>query len=208
MPDERTRIDLTVLLPDVPDAQDACVRRLREVIGREQGVVKTHLLRPPDAQPALCLHYDPSVLSLAHVQRLARAAGAGVTEHLGHAGLPMHAIDGEDSARRIEAALRAMPGVLSASVNLAAQRAGVEFDRGLTSVERIAKQLRRLGYPGRAGRPDWYARNKELAWSGAAGLLAVLAFAGQHAFGWPALGVVTLYLVAYGFGAFDLLRHM
>ena len=104
MADERTRIDLTVLLPDVPDAQDACVRRLREVIGREQGVVKTHLLRPPDGQPAaLCLHYDPALLSLAQVQRLARSAGADVTGHFGHAVLPMHAIDGEDSARRIAA---------------------------------------------------------------------------------------------------------
>lgn len=87
-----TRLDLPLLLPDVGDAQDACVERLVRLLERRAGVARVHVLRagerepgaaeaqPPAAAPQLCLHYDPERLPLARVTELARAAGAEVTD--------------------------------------------------------------------------------------------------------------------------------
>ena len=222
---ERLRLDLPVLLPDVPDAQDACVGRLESWIGEKQGVERVHVVRDGDDGPVLCLHYDPAILSVEEVRRVASRAGAEITERYGHAILPLRAIDGQDAPRRIENALRGMDGVMTASVNLAAQRARVEFDLKRTSLDRVRGTLEQMGYataaparvdPGPACcRPrepvadaaGWYARNRELVWSLAAGTLLAAAWGGAR---WAGLGpgaAVALYLASYAFGGFDLLRH-
>ncbi|MHB1170080.1 MAG: heavy metal translocating P-type ATPase [Longimicrobiales bacterium] len=223
---ERLRLDLALLLPDVPDARDACVRRLEEEIGGKQGVLKSHVVSEAEGDEAvLCLHYDPELLSIREVERIAVAAGARLTKKYGHAVLPIRAIAGEDAARRIEADLRALDGVIVASVNLAAQRIRVEFDRDLASVDSIRGALRGMGYVSaepstpEAGpaccRPKepvpedagWYARNKELVWSLIAGALLLSAWGGERWMGLPAAGAITLYIISYGFGGFDLVRH-
>ena len=133
----------------------------------------------------LCLHYDPRQVSLAELEAKTRAAGAEITNQYGHALLPFDAIESEDAAPWIEHDLRSEPGVLAASVNLAAQVARVEFDRRLTSVDRVDRALRELlglrvapeaAEAPPAQRPGWYARNTELAWSFAAGVLLVTAW--------------------------------
>ncbi|GMU23343.1 MAG: ATPase [Phycisphaerae bacterium] len=216
---QTTRIDLPILLPEVPDAQDACVNRLRLLLGGERGVGNVHVVED-GGTPTLCLHFDPALVSLAQVERLAKAAGARLTERFGHAVLSIHAIEGEDAARRIEAGLRGIDGVLGASVNLAAQRVGVEFEKARIDVEAIEENLRDMGYAARA-RPTvgefeeairekaerWYARNRELAWSLVAGTLMVLAWSADRWTPLPHVPVILLYLASYTFGAFDLVRH-
>lgn len=223
---ERLRLDLPLLLPEIPDARDACVARLESVLGEKQGITQTHVLNPdiPDAA-VLCVHYDPATLSLGEVQRIATAAGAKVTERFGHEVLPIRAIDGEDSARRIENGLRGIDGVLGASVNLAAQRVRLEFDRERTSTEALRSALKEMGYasappavadhgpacrrpkeavPEEAG---WYARNKELMWSLIAGVLLVTAWAGERWLSLPSAAGIAFYVTSYAFGGFDLVRH-
>lgn len=196
------------------------------MLGEKQGITQTHVLHPniPDAA-VLCVHYDPATLSLGEVQRIATAAGAKVTERFGHMVLPIRAIDGEDSARRIENGLRGIDGVLGASVNLAAQRVRLEFDRERTSTEALRSALKEMGYasappataehgpaccrpkepvPEEAG---WYARNKELVWSLIAGALLVAAWTGERWLGLPSAAAVALYVASYTFGGFDLVRH-
>jgi Cd2+/Zn2+-exporting ATPase len=222
---KKTRIDLPLLLPEVPDAQDACVGRLEAMLAGARGIERAHLVaRGAGEGPALCLHYDPAVLTLAQVERIARGAGAEVTDRYGHAVLPLRAVDGEDAARRIEAALCAKDGVLTASVNLAAQRARVEFDRARVSRAGVEAVLRGMGYavgtPAEAAHigcchpkepvpedASWYRRNQELVWSLATGVLLAIAWAGERWFGLARPGAIALYALAYGFGGFDLLRH-
>ena len=223
---QRLRLDLPLLLPEVPDEQDACVTRLESMLGEKQGIERTHVLRDEeDGRSVLCLHYDADRLSFRDVERIASQAGAEITHRFGHVVLPIRAIDGEDAARRIEGELRAGEGVLSASVNLAAQRARVEFDRERTSVEEVRAALRGMGYasapppaaehgpaccrpkeavPEEAG---WYARNKELVWSLIAGALLVVAWVGERWLGLPAAAAIALYAASYAFGGFDLVRH-
>lgn len=221
---ERLRLDLPLLLPEVPDARDRCVARLEAILSETPGVVRTHIVHADDPDTAaLCLHYDPSLLTLDEVSRIAETAGASLTARFGHAVLAMRVVRGEDVARRIERDLREIDGVLSASVNMAAQRARVEFDRETVSLDRIRAEFLRMGYssasPGEEssglseqvssdqGKASWYARNKELVWSLIAGALLLVAWLGEQ---WLELGestAIILYLGAYGFGAFDLVRH-
>jgi Cd2+/Zn2+-exporting ATPase len=220
---DKLRLELPVLLPEVPDSRDACVDRLESLIARHPGVMEVHLVQEDDGADALCMHYNTETLTLAQLERLARAAGAEVTERYGHAVLPIRAVGAEDAAVRIEKSLLGIDGVLHASVSLPAQRARVEFERGRTSMDAIRAELARTGYaseepvahqvgcchpkepvPEGAG---WYARNKELAWSLAAGLLLAVAFAGERWLGFAPAAAIGLYAASYAFGGWDLTRH-
>jgi Zn2+/Cd2+-exporting ATPase len=53
----------------------------------------------------------------------------------------------------------------------------------------------------------WYARHRELAWSLAAGAFLVTGFVGEWAFGLPRPAAVAMYVLAYGFGGWDIARH-
>ena len=293
------RLDLPLLLPEVKDLQDECVRRLIALLERRDGVRRVHVVRPGDPLPAgeprdqksddapttdhpqLCLHYDPERLTLSQVTALARATGAGVTERFGHAVIAFRAVGTEDDGPRLEAALRSVPGVTAAVVNLAGQVARVEFDRQQTDLPAISARLadagatptprelpsirkRSMGVgerrvtsdaglkhptelePGphaeRAiseaqaasmglapagdrgeeapaaksdeaadeteGTGGWYARNRELAWSLAAGALTAVGWVvtrGQDPT--PPVGIA-LFAGAYVFGARDNVGHL
>ncbi|WP_337175086.1 heavy metal translocating P-type ATPase [Paludisphaera sp.] len=207
-----TTIDLPILLPDVPDEHDACVKRLEVLLRGCPGVGQAHVRMNEAGKPVLCLHYDPDVVALAQVERLARTAGADVTERVGHVLLPIHLVAGEDAARRVEADLRRLDGVLSASVSLPAQVARVEFDRAKVSRDKIIVALDQVVRPGASPAParlndGWYARHKELVWSLIAGILLGTAWAGERGLGLPHSAALALYVASYGFGGLDLLGH-
>ena len=146
-----TRLDLPLLLPDVPDSRDACIARLTSAVQAKQGVVQAHVLdtgeteagtTTPVSGPVLCLHYDADRITLAEVEALARAAGAATSEQFAHVLVPIHAVSTEDDGTRLESVLRGAPGVTAASVSLAGQVARVEFDRTVTSRAKIDALLR------------------------------------------------------------------
>jgi Zn2+/Cd2+-exporting ATPase len=142
-----TLVDLPILLPDVPGEDDACVARLQSAILEQRGVLTTRVVAAEEGRSArLWLEFDPEVISLQEVERQARAAGARVARRFGHLVLPVRVVDGEDSGRRIEDALLAVPGVLVASMSLPAQRVGVEYDRRRTSRRQVEEALLALGY--------------------------------------------------------------
>lgn len=211
---ETTRIELHLILPDIPGERDACVVRLQARLGGVKGISRGHVVTDHGGPASLCLHYDPAVLSLAEVERVVRASGAELHDQYDHALLAIRAVTSEDAAASIEAALRAVPGVTGASVSIPAQRVQVEFERERTSVERLQKVLDDLGYP--AGPSDdhdhdhgtRYARNKEFVRSLAAGTLLAVAWAGETWLGFSHPLAIGLYLAAYGFGGFELIAQL
>ena len=216
------RIDLPVVLPDVADERDACVERLERYLTGHRGILDAHLVTKPEQPDALlCVHYDSDLMGLGDAERVVRRAGARVTERYGHATLPLRAVDGEDAGRRIEAGLRAVDGVLHAAVSLPAQRARVEFDRRRTDADAVLDELAAMGYgedvPARTaeeeealGRASLLGRLRshvELVMSLGAGLLLIVAWAGERWLGLPGAAAVALYIGAYVLGAWDLVRH-
>jgi len=216
----QTQIEVAVLLPEVADTRDACVKRLEELVGASRGIGRAHVVENSDGGAELCLHYDPDIVTLAQVERLARATGAELQDRFGHALMSLGADLSEDSGRRIEATLADLDGVLETSVNVAARSIRIEFDRERTTEVDLQAVLEDLGYGSKtraaangdsAEDPDedgsWYAQNRELVWSLASGTLLVAAWVGERWLGVGPTAAVGLYLGAYALGGFDLVRH-
>ena len=117
---EKLKLDLSLVLPEIPDERDACVGRLTKLLQAE-GLEKVHLVRE-DGSARLCLHYDPQQLSVSRVRELAQAAGAKIGERFHHESLRIDGMDCPTCAVVIEHALTRMDGVLEASVSYAANR--------------------------------------------------------------------------------------
>jgi Cd2+/Zn2+-exporting ATPase len=205
------QFSLDVLLPDLPDAQDACVSRLRMLVAAHEGVSLAHTTT--DGR-SICIHFDPSRITLSEVERLVKAAGADLARQYGHVSIPLEGALEEDAGRDIEDLLRQQAGVIEVSASVSAGRVRVEFDRRVIDSERIVRAIQEVGYrvsprapTGLAPWVDWYRRNRELVWSLCAALLLASAWSGQRFGGWPRLASIPLYLAAYAFGAWDLLRH-
>ena len=74
---EKTRIEIALLLPAVPDARDACVQRLGDLLRANEGIEAAHLPDVDGKEPGqICIHYDPGRLSIGEVRELAQRAGA------------------------------------------------------------------------------------------------------------------------------------
>lgn len=142
---ERLRVDIPILLPDVPDAADECVGRLLAELRGRSGVEKVHV-KPstPGDSAQLCIHYDPGVLTLPRIRELALSTGVRITERFGHEVWKADGITHERRARTIAEQLRALPGVLEAEAS-AAGLVRVEFDREVISDTKLHDTLLKMG---------------------------------------------------------------
>jgi len=206
-PEHTIELEVPRLLPGVEAADDACLARLESALQDRQGLNRAHLEREKNP-PALCLHYDPTTVSLAEVQRLAERAGAQIVDRYHHDLLPIEGMDCSDCVKVIEHGVGRLEGVLAVNVNYASQKMRVEFDAEKTTRAAIEKRVRGLGYAiPAAGLRRWYAANAELLQSLLAGLLLGLGWAGETWAGLPHLAAVGLYLAAYGFGGWHTAQH-
>ena len=145
MPDKLT-LDLPVLLPDVPDARDRCVLRLVNRLNAEAGVERAHVAEgASEGDPAqLCVHYNPNVLSLARIRRMARRLGAQLTDHYGHAVWRVEGLRHPRRARTVAALVKRQQGVLEAEAS-AAGSLRVEYDRDRVDAADLEALLAGLG---------------------------------------------------------------
>ena len=139
------RLDLPLLLPAVPDARDACVRRLTESLVSREGVKRAHIRNAEDdTQLAeLCIHYDPAVLPLERVRRVAESLGAQITADIGHVVWQIAGVSNQRRARVVSERLRCVPGILEAKVN-ATGPLHIEFDRTQINEDKIRIVLKDL----------------------------------------------------------------
>lgn len=101
MSESTLQLEIPVVLPHVKDERDQCVGRLTELIAGHKGIRQAHVERQ-NGQALVCLHYDPNLLSLEGVQRLAGRAGVQITNRFHHLHLPVEGMDCSEprSARR------------------------------------------------------------------------------------------------------------
>jgi Cu+-exporting ATPase len=74
------------------------------------------------------------------------AEGPDKTDAAGRVVLPIKGMTCASCAGRVERALKSVPGVQEAAVNLAAERAEVRFDPAATSVEALRRAVEGAGY--------------------------------------------------------------
>lgn len=138
---EKLRIDLQILLPDVPHEADACIHRLIGELEGRNGIENVHLRAGASGAPAqLCIHYDADAMPLARIRDVVESAGAAISQRYGHALWKMDGIGHSRRARTVTDRLKSMSGMLEAEAS-AAGMVHVEYDRQQLSVERILAAL-------------------------------------------------------------------
>jgi len=143
----KLKLELPLVLPDVPDARDDCVRTLVRMLRTKEGIFAAHVDTAGAGKPAqLCLHYDPRRVSLTRVRELAVAAGAQISERIGHVvGLVSPALHAR-AASGLAAQLRNVRGVLEADVS-ASGALRIEFDRIRVDATGLGAILTTHGFP-------------------------------------------------------------
>lgn len=207
MTESTLQLDLPVLLPGVADERDGCVERLNAQLAALKGIQKAHIERS-NGQATVCLHYDPNLLSLEAVQRLAQRAGAQITNRFHHIHLSIEGLDCSDCVKVLEHGVGRLDGVLTVNVNYAAATMRVEYDGQQVNRSAIERRVRSLGYTiPAAGLQKWFQENRELIFSLSAGLLLLLGWIGGRFLGLPEQASLVLYIGAYILGGWDISRH-
>ncbi|EMI29052.1 heavy metal translocating P-type ATPase [Rhodopirellula europaea] len=134
----KQKIEMSVLLPSVTDANDRCFERLTNLLVSRAGIDEAHVTQATGDNPqSICIHYDSDVVSTGDVRALAKRTGAQLDQRYGHwlgKSDAMHA----RRASAIESRLSGIDGVLEAVV-APDGAVRVEYDRQQTSEEAIEK---------------------------------------------------------------------
>lgn len=222
---EKTKINLSLLLPQAPDERDACVTRIITTLENKKGIDRVHINPAYNGTPArLCFHYNPEIISLTEVNRLAQKEGAAITKRFGHILIEVTGIRQPRHARILEAKIRDFQGVLSCSV-AASGFIQLEFDKSQSTEKNVLDSIRKLhlqiknaenlndshgeeqshhdhthGHGHKHG--GIFGERTELIFAIICGIFLAAGFGFSFIAAWPATVSIALYLVAYFFGGF------
>ncbi|HEY7677081.1 MAG TPA: heavy metal translocating P-type ATPase, partial [Candidatus Methylomirabilis sp.] len=119
----------------------ACAARIEEGLGRVRGVARATV---NFAAERATVQFDPARTGAEALARAVRDLGYDVPA--ARAVIPVRGISCASCVNTIEAALRAVPGVLAASVNFAAERATVDYLPGRADVAALRRAIDAAGY--------------------------------------------------------------
>ncbi|MFN2142533.1 MAG: heavy metal translocating P-type ATPase [Candidatus Promineifilaceae bacterium] len=227
MAEEKVVLDIPLLLPGVEDGGDECLPGLEQRLQAVKGIEYAHV-KQNESPPQLCIHYDPNLVSLTAVQRLAQDAGGQLAARYRHEIFPFTGMITADKAPGLARELNAMPGMVHAQVNYAAGLAYVAYDAEMLDREEIERLLEKHGYRlaapsggvmpteerGRAHArgagpqaPSWIQENWRYLLVALAGLFFLAGWLGETFFGLPANAAVFLYVLSIIAGGYDIARH-
>ena len=141
---EKVLLEIGLLLPTIPDQQDACVQRLGEMLKAKAGIEDAHV-KAGDGERLgqFCVHFDPQRISMGDIREFARRAGLELDKRFKHLLLktqPMHA----HKANTVERRMRQVAGIVEAAVSpIGAFR--IEYDSERTDDAAIRSALSALG---------------------------------------------------------------
>ena len=200
-------LEIPLLLPGIENEKDDCLNRLETSFQNHKGILRAHLER--EKSPVdLCLHYDPNLLSLSEVKRIAQQAGAKIINRFHHDSIAIENMDCSDCSLVIEHSVGRMDGVLSVNVNYPTEKMWVEYDSQKITRSHIEKRVRSLGYQiPLNGMQARIQENRELIFSLLSGLSLLIGWLGETFFGFPSFLSVSFYIAAYVLGGWDISRH-
>ena len=141
----KTKINLDIVLPEVPDERDECVQRIISTLEDKKGIEKVHVVPKDGIKKArLCFHYDPDFISLSKVEELAKNAGAEITRRYGHLLIETSGVRQPRHARIIQAGIKEKNGIQTVSVS-GTGFIQLEFDKEATSAETVMEQIKKAG---------------------------------------------------------------
>ncbi|AEL28202.1 heavy metal translocating P-type ATPase [Cyclobacterium marinum] len=142
---KKLQIKIPLLLPEVPDEKDQCVQKLIQQLQDKEGLEKVHVADETDnGVPQLCFHYNPELITIDQIQKLAKRTGASIIDKYGHRLIEVEGIRHTRHARKIEEALNRLDGVLQSAVS-ASGMIGLEFETAKINDEKILTVLRKEG---------------------------------------------------------------
>ncbi len=142
---KKLQIEIPILLPGIPDDKDPCVQNFIKVIREEKGVEEVHVVDQGNGGvPKLCFHYNPSVISISRIRRLATQVGTTITEGIGHQLLEVKGVRHTRHARTIEQSLRELDGMIENSVSLSGM-VRLEYNREKLNETKIFEALKKEG---------------------------------------------------------------
>lgn len=123
----------------------ACAMRIEKAVGRLDGVEKAAVNL---ATEKLSVEYDETKISGSAIKQAVEKIGYGVVEDVQNvtATIPVAGMTCAACAARIEKAVGKMDGVSNVSVNLATEKATVEYDRKKVKLSSIKQSIEKLGY--------------------------------------------------------------
>lgn len=222
------QLDLPLILP-VIDERDQCIRLLTDRLAAIKGIKQAHIIRN-NGTAQLCLHYDPNLLPMRAVKRLAQDAGVQITDRYRHEQIPLGVMDVADAAPVLADVLEKLPGMLHASVNYAAGLAFVAYDNQVLQRPAIEQAIRSMGYrvattqgehadeehdehvghdhgSAPAFLPHWMQERWTLLLVGLAGVFFLTGWIGEtFASMSPAIALI-FYILAYIAGGYDIATH-
>ena len=234
MTEKTVEVAIPLLLPDVEDERDACLDRIQDILQSHKGIIATHLHLDHDPVD-LCIHYDPNLISLAAVYRLARQAGYELSNGHVHETIPFVGLDSADAADVLAGELERLPGMLHASVSYAAGLIFVAYDSDQLERKAIERVIRRIGARPlslpkatvEGGRPEpaeaheeehdqgsapaflphWLQERWTLLLVGLCGLFLLIGWSGERFLGLSSNLALVFYLLAYITGGYDIATH-
>lgn len=142
---QKLKIDLDILLPDVPEEKDTCVTRIIGELEGRQGIEKVHIVpESENKKTQLCFHYNPDVITLEKVQQIAKQAGATITDRYRHVLVEVEGVRHQRQTRLIEAGLKREKGILSVSAS-GSGMVLIEFDAKNITEKRVYQSLNKQG---------------------------------------------------------------
>jgi len=207
MTEKTFELEIPLLIPGLTNHQDACLERLESALQIQRGIIRAHIERDNDPQ-VLCLHYNPSLISIEDVRRIAGRAGAKIANRYRHEVIPVEGMDCSDCVIVLEHSLNRIEGVLDVNASYTAQKVFIEYDSKKTNRGTIEKRIKNLGYlVPREGARKWYVENRVFLFSLTAGFLLLLGWSGDRFFGFPYGLSLALYLAAYILAGRDTAIH-
>jgi Cd2+/Zn2+-exporting ATPase len=228
MSEQTVKLDIPLLLPGVADANDECISKLQYALENHHGIRRVHI-KDDTNPPQLCLHFDPNLVSLATVQRIAREAGSDFGKRYRHEGIAFHGLNTADAADVLTQLLADLPGMLHVNVNYAAGLAFVAYDTEKLERDTIVQAMRRMGANALASTPKpektspeehehdhgsapiflphWMQERWTLILVALAGVFFLAGWLGETFFGLPENVALVFYVLSYIAGGYDIATH-
>lgn len=210
---KKTRIDLELLLPGIPDEQDMCVNRILDALKKFRGVEAVHIVPATAAEKAqLCFHYNPELITIQQIESQARKEGAAILDRYGHIAMEVKGIRHARHARRIEERLKKLPGLKYCALSPSGYLT-LEYDKSLIRDEVIRKAMAAAGLKTDPEKAEGTAavsnpvkrfitEKTELALSILCGIFLAAGFTLSFFESIPEILIIALYIISYLFGGY------